>query len=204
METTVNSYSRPTLRANYRKTVEVILFLIEEAERRGTYVTTYDIVKSIFVADVAHLNAYGRPVAYDNYYAMKDGPVPSAAYELLGDERPEKYDAEFGVWPLWNKEPSPKDGRLASKFVRPKRSANVRVLSETDISALKEALSLIKAQSFTETRDMTHEYAAYKEAWHENGDKGSYLMSYAMLLENENAEDAEDLVSDLVHASHYN
>lgn len=197
----VNSHSRPTLRANYRKTVEVILFLIEEAERRGTYVTTYDIVKSIFVADVAHLNNYGRPISYDNYYAMKDGPVPSAAYDLLGDERPEKYGIEYGDWPLWHKEPSPRDGRLAMKFVRPKRSTNLRMLSETDISALKEALSLIKAQSFTETRDMTHEYAAYREAWNPEGDKKSYLMSYPLLVDC--GEDAEDLVSDLVHASHY-
>lgn len=190
---------RPSLHANYRKTVEVILFLIEEAERRGTYVTAYDIVKSIFVADVNHLNRYGRPISFDNYYAMKDGPVPSAAYELLGDERPEKYGPEFGAWPLWHKEPSSADGARAMKFIRPKRSSNLRLLSETDTLALKEALSLIKAQSFTQTRDMTHEHPAYIEAWKPDGEKKSYLMSYELLFE----DGDEDVVSDVVHASHY-
>ena len=196
----MNVNNRPKLKVNYRKAVELILFLIEEAERRGVYVTTYDIVKSVFVADVAHLNNYGRPISFDNYYAMKDGPVPSAIYELLGDERPEKFTPEFGAWPLWHKEPSPKDGGNVMKFVRPKRSANLRMLSETDISALKEALSLIKAQSFTQTRDMTHEYPAYIEAWKPAGSKKSYLMNYTLLIEGGD----EDLVSDLVHASHYN
>jgi hypothetical protein len=73
------------------------------------------------------------------------------------------------------------------------------MLSETDISALKEALSLIKAQSFTETRDMTHEYPAYIEAWKPEEGKKSYLMSYSLLVDGED----DDLVSDVVHASHY-
>ena len=195
----MNKHLRPVLQADYRKTMEVILFLIEEAGLRGTYVTAYDIVKTIFVADVAHLSNYGRPVSYDNYYAMKDGPVPSAAYELLGDHRPEKYDEKLGEWPLWHKVSSPTDGTRAMKFIRPKRSPNRRLLSETDISALKESLSLIKAQSFTKTRDMTHESPAYIEAWKDDGDKKSYLMSYQLLLEGAD----EDLVTDIVHASHY-
>jgi uncharacterized phage-associated protein len=190
---------RTTLKANYRKIVEIILFLIEEAERRGTYVTKYDIVKSVFVADVAHLNNYGRPISFDNYYAMKDGPVPSATYGMLGDERPQEFLPELGSWPLWHKEPSPTDGSRAVKYVRPKRSANIRVLSATDINALTEALSLIKAQSFSATRDMTHEYEAYKDAWVEDGEKGSYPMSYDLLVQDHDRE----LVSDIVHASHF-
>ena len=191
---------RPSLKADYRKTMEVILFLIEEAEARNLYVTTYDIVKTIVVADIAHINNYGRPVSFDNYYAMKDGPVPSAAYELLGDDRPEKFGPEFGEWPLWHKEPSPTDGPRAMKFIRPKRSANRRLLSETDISALREALSLIKAQGFTKTRDMTHDFPAYIEAWKPDEGKKSYLMSYGLLIDNND----EDVVSDILHASHYN
>ncbi len=85
------------------------------------------------------------------------------------------------------------------KYIRPKRSANLRLLSETDTLALKEALSLIKAQSFTQTRDMTHEHPAYIEAWKPDGEKKSYLMNYELLFEDGN----DDVVSDVVHASHY-
>lgn len=190
---------RPTLEANRRKIAECILLLIEEAEARGTYVTKYDIVKSFVVADVQHLNTYGRPVTFDNYYAMKDGPVPSAAYEMLGDAVDVAALHDVQGWPLWDKEPSPRDGLKAVRYIRPRRSANLRVLSQTDISALKDALSLIKAQSFSDTRDMTHEYKAYKEAWREDAEKKSFLMAYGLLLDMPD----DDLVSDIMHASHY-
>ena len=189
---------RPSLAPNRKKIVESVLFLIEEAERRGGYVTKYDIVKSIFVADAQHLNTYGRPVTFDNYYAMKDGPVPSHTYELL-TEPSEETTREIAGWPLWHREASPIDGTKAQKFVRPKRSANLRALSDTDVSALREALKLIKAQTFAETRDMTHEHRAYKEAWVESGDKRSYQMSYPLLSE----YDDQTVVSDVVQASHY-
>ena len=189
---------RPTLQPNRKKIVESILFLIEEAEHRGTHVTTYDIVKSIFVADVSHLNTYGRPVTFDNYYAMKDGPVPSDAYNMLLDE-PYEFAKEVEGWPLWHKESSPQDGANVFKYVRPKRSPNKRVLSDTDISALTASLSIIKAQTFSDTRDMTHEYAAYKEAWEARGDKQSVHMSYELLIDTKDA----DVASDVAHASHY-
>lgn len=190
--------TRPVLQPNRRKSAEAVLFLIEEAERRGMYVTKYDLLKSIFVADTSHLNNYGRPVTFDNYYAMKDGPVPSEVYKMLGDDY--EHAGEFGnEWPLWQKEPSPKDGARVMKYHRPRRSANLRTLSETDTSALKEALSLIKAQSFSDTRDMTHQHPAYLEAWMEDGDKTSYLMSYELLMECRDVA----AVQDVVHASHY-
>lgn len=189
---------RSALKPNIRKIAESILFLIEEATSRGTYVTKYDIVKSIFVADGQHLNTYGRPVTFDNYAAMKDGPVPSETYNMLGEDYDNAH--EFGrEWPLWQKEPSPDDGKLAMKYVRPRRSANLRALSETDRSALREALLLVKAQGFVGTRDMTHEHPAYLEAWVVDGPKKSYPMAYELMLA---CPDDETLL-DVVHASHY-
>ena len=191
---------RPLLQANKKKIVEAILFLIEEAGRQGRYVTTYDVVKSIFVADVAHLNAYGRPVTFDNYYAMKDGPVPSTAYAMLTDEGNLEFHSSIEHWPLWRKTPSPEDGATVFKYVQPKRSANMNALSQTDISALRDGLSIILAQSFSATRDMTHEYRSYIEAWEQRGDRSSVPMSYELLLE---GDDQGDVISDVVQASHY-
>src|ERR1700733_613301 len=72
-----------TLKPNYKKILEAILFLINESERRGLYVTEYDIDKAVFLADVKHLNEYGRPITFDNYVAMVHGPVPSATRDIL-------------------------------------------------------------------------------------------------------------------------
>lgn len=188
------------LRPNMNKIVESILFLIGEAESRKTYVTTYDILKTIFLADVMHLNNYGRPITFDNYYAMKDGPVPSKVYEILkSDSNNLELMKEIENWPLWHKIESPEDGIDVFKYVRPKRSANLRVLSDTDKSALKDSLAHIKAQGFSQIRDMTHQHPAYQEAWAARGNTKSCQIRYELLLQSPDQE----LISDLVHASHY-
>ena len=129
----------PKLRPNYKRILESILFLINEAERRGLYVTEFDIDKSIFVADVRHLNEYGRPVTFDNYVATEHGPVPSATrYILRPNFKGKPYFTE--AWPPWERLPSPSDRPKAFKFIRPTRKENLRVLSKSHVSVLTDAL----------------------------------------------------------------
>src|SRR6266446_7375344 len=71
---------------NQGRIVEAILFIFAEACERKIAVTQYDIVKSLFLADRAHLNKYGRPITFDNYVAMEHGPVPSTAYNFLKED----------------------------------------------------------------------------------------------------------------------
>jgi hypothetical protein len=184
------------MRPNYRRILESILFLINEAERRGEYVTEYEIDKAIFIADVDHLNKHGRPITFDNYVAMKDGPVPSTTRDILQP----KFNARHYYdesWPPWERLPSPIDGKRAFKFIRAKRSANLRVLSKTDIAALSEALTLVKGLRFRRMRDHTHRHPAYLDAWPEGAQGGSYPMDYAKLLDVPD----EDAVEDLVYSS---
>jgi hypothetical protein len=128
------------------------------------------LVKSVFLADVAHLNQYARPITFDNFVAMKDGPVPSATRDVLQPEFKSQYQYGGEAWPPWDRERSPEDGNLAHKFVRPKRKPNLRVLSETDIHALAEALSVVKSLKFSGVRAETHKHPAYTEAWERRGE----------------------------------
>ena len=68
---------------NGPKVWEAILHVIREADRRNIRVTQFEILKTLFLADRAHLNRYGRPITFDEYVAMQDGPVPSLAYDVL-------------------------------------------------------------------------------------------------------------------------
>jgi hypothetical protein len=191
--------AKPRMRPNHRRVLESILFLIGEATRQGFYVTEYDIDKSIFVADVNHLNKYGRPVTYDNFVAMKDGPVPSFTRDVLQPSftgRP-YYNEE---WPPWERQPSPPDGARAHKFVNPKREANLRGLSKTDTQELAQALSLVKSKGFHGTKKWTHEHPAYVDAWPKNATGGAYPMDYAKLFNEPDAEIVEDLVFSSKHA----
>lgn len=186
------------LKPNKRKILESILFLIEEAGRRNTYVTQYEIVKSIFLADISHLEECGRPVTFDNYVAMKFGPVPSESFDMLKPEyRPNPLLSD--TWPLWTREPSPDDGPNAFKYIAPKRPANRRSLSETDITALSRALEKVKSLGFGALKNLTHKHRAYIDAWRDDGERAAYDMNYKLLLPSDDEEREEEIV----HASKY-
>lgn len=181
------------LTPNKPKIVEALLFLIEEAAVHGRTLTQYDLVKSIFIADYWHLRKFGRPISFDNYVAMKFGPVPSATYDML---KPRSRLASMAQ-PLWDRVAEP--GSNVAQFKNPRRAANRKKLSESDIGQLREALTFVLSQGFTGVKDWTHSLESYTDAWESRGDRGSNEMRYEMLLEVPD----RDLVSDIAHASKY-
>ena len=94
---------------------------------------------------------------------------------------------------------SPSDGQKAFKFIRPKRKENLRVLSKSDISALSEALSVVKSLRFGGTKDYTHKHPAYVDAWKGGNDRRAYDIDYAKLLDPQDEETLEDLVYSSKH-----
>jgi Antitoxin SocA-like, Panacea domain len=186
----------PRLYPNYKKILESVLFLINEADRRGLYLTEYDIYKNIFIADIKHLNEYGRPVTFDNYVAMEHGPVPSATRDILQPKFKGKLHFDES-WPLWNRVPSPSDGPKSFKLIRPKRKENLRILSKSDLSALTDALLVVKSLRFGGVKDYTHKHPAYVDAWVEGGARDAYDIDYAKLLDSPD----EELIEDLVYSS---
>jgi len=67
------------LKPKKKKILNPVMYIIQQTPN----LTQYYIVKAIFLADKSHLGKYGRPVTFDNYVAMKLGPVPSFTYNLL-------------------------------------------------------------------------------------------------------------------------
>lgn len=194
----IESRTRTTpvrLKPNFRRIVEAILFLIEEGQGKGAPLTQYQIVKSLFLADVDHLQNYGRPITFDNYSALEFGPVPETAYDLLKPNAL-KPDGIQGPWPLWDREPA---GGKAYSYVRPKRRPNMRVLSISDKSALLEALETAKTLPFGRIKDITHKHPAYVTAWESRGHRMSNRMNYCLLL----SENDSDLAEEIAHASKF-
>lgn len=184
------------MQPNLRRILEAILVLIEEAGQKGAAVTQYEVAKAIFLADVDHLNKYGRPVTFDNYVAMRFGPVPRQTYDMLKPAYVPRRELSDS-WPLWDRESAPECGPKAFKFVRPRRPANRKLLSKSDVSALCEALDVVKSLGFAGLRDHTHKHPAYVKAWKGDGDRKAYDIDYSLLL---SVKD-DDLLHDLEHAS---
>ncbi|MGS1016453.1 Panacea domain-containing protein [Allosphingosinicella humi] len=184
----------PRMKPNPSKILEAILLVIETAEKSGRHATQFDIAKSIFLADYRHLLSYGRPITYDNFTAMKFGPVPSMTYDML--------KPSFR-WSVFSMPKAPWETRQINErmrqYFRPERSANRRKLSETDITALVQAFRDVKAMGFKKTSDFTHNLPAYLEAWNNRGDKKANDMDLRRLL----PEFDDEMLSDLEHASLY-
>lgn len=168
---------------NKPRIFESVVFLISEADRLRKFASQYDIVKSVFLADRRHLNEYGRPITFDHYVAMKNGPVPSSVYDLLKAD-----PKELGS--LWSK--TPYDGKIF-QYSDAVRGADNNVLSESDREALAESFVTVKSLGFHQIRKLTHEDPAYVDAWEDDGIKKAYDISYVMLFDVPDFEKAADI-----------
>lgn len=172
------------------KIIDAILCILHEAHRKGVPVTQYHIVKSLFLADRRHLNQYGRPITFDNYFAMQHGPVPSLAYDIL-KEKPTVL-RRYGIRNLpWTRKRSPDTNAFI--YSSPARGVSEDVLSPSDMEALKSALDVVCALTFGQLRKLTHEDPAYIDAWEEDGGGRRYPISLAMLFEAPDYERAEEI-----------
>jgi hypothetical protein len=133
----------------YRKALETLVYVANKDQRN------YWILKTIYFADKEHLTKYGRQIFEDSYRAMKQGPVPSLAYDIIKSVRGD------GWFVFDNPDPATALEVPDTRTVLPRRGAEVQFLSRTDIECLDNAHNLIKNLSFTQLKFLSHD-KAYK------------------------------------------
>lgn len=192
MTNNMHKAPRVTLIPNMDKILDAVCYVIFEAKNRNSELTQYDIVKTLFLADKAHLNKYGRPITFDNYFAMNHGPVPTTTYDLLKENKRTLNKHDIDVLP-WKR--TKKEGHNHYKYsLKSRKTPDFESLSQSDKDALKNALITVKSLTFGQIRKLTHEDSAYEEAWDEdNPAQKSHRMSYGMLFESPNFEAAEHI-----------
>lgn len=178
------------MKPNVDRIVAALYFVMSEAQRRGRSVSQYDLVKTLFLADRAHLNEWGRPVTFDNYCAMFHGPVPSLAYDLLKGNEKAMRDHHLHGLP-WKSVAHVKSTRHFSPVDDALNPHDF--LSESDIEALANSLGVVQSLGFGQIRRLTHEDPAYVDAWREDGGRAAYAMKLGLLFEEPNFEQAATL-----------
>jgi uncharacterized phage-associated protein len=161
----VTHYKNPPANHPFRfkpeKAAEAILYLINRLP--GTKRSRFFINKLFFYADLRHLEEYSRYIAGDFYEALKDGPIPSGAYNLLKEiagENVHTFDIDYG-----------KSFRCSTKgvFFDPLREADLDMLSRSDIECLDYALAEFGHLSKHELWNVSHDEPAYKSIVEESG-----------------------------------
>lgn len=136
---------------NIEKIKEAIVWV---ASQRPRQVDIYKTVKTIFYADVYHLEQYGRPITGDVFCALPFGPVPSTTYDMLKPENAVYFQDAFS-----------REGNL----IIANRVPDPSYLTKSDVKCLQRAWDEIKDKSFDEIYDTSHEHEAYQKAWARKG-----------------------------------
>ena len=172
---------------NVEKIVNSLLFLIKKANEKGCKPSQYELVKAIFLADRAHLNKYGRPITFDNYSAMKYGPVPSLTYDCL---KPSfnwaRFEATTAPW-------ASEAGEGCHLFSISTQGPNLKKMSKSDIKCLEDGLNTVLSLSFAQITRLTHEDPAYIEAWKDDEQRSSFPMNMCSLFDNPDSDAIDDL-----------
>ena len=141
-----------------QKSIEAVLYLL--SKQPDGKLNLYNLVKSLFQADVCHLNWHARPVTGDSYIAMKYGTVPSTIYDLIKGDPFAWAEAE----------PSPQAFERNGNFVVGTREPNLHLLSESDQMALDKGYAEYGTLPFDQVRKRNHEHPAYIKAYERKPD----------------------------------
>jgi len=170
---------------NDAKILEALVWIANEKPGKDFHY----ILKALFYADKAHLQAHGRPVLGDTYIKMTYGPVASYAYDLLEqDDRLPTFLLEQAGQALEVQ----RNNRIPS--VRARRPADTSLLSGSDLRCLAQALDKCDGMNFKELSAMTHQERAWREAAM-NGE-----MDYELFID-EDVENRAEIVAYLKETS---
>jgi uncharacterized phage-associated protein len=140
---------------NAQKALEVLLYILS---KRCT--DMYNVLKVIYFADKNHLKRTGHTIFKDRYIAMKNGPVPSGAYDLIKAIRGR---SQFNDYHSLVTDAIAFE-EATSYILRPLRSPNLKLISNADFLSLNEAISQYGEMSFEDLKNSSHKGLDYQHA----------------------------------------
>lgn len=161
-----------------KKLSELILFILDKTGG----VDFYHAFKILYFAEMKHLAKWGSGFVPDEFCALKYGPVPTQLYDavkelnhprmILSEELSEVI--QFA-------------GEDAPNVLLPKREANLKYLSKSEIEALEQSIEENKSLTFGQLMRKSHD-----EAWEEANRRtnGTNVISPVSMARVLNADDA--------------
>lgn len=122
---------------------------------RGGQMSYLKLLKMMYLADREALRSLGRPITYDRYCSMKEGPVLSKTYDLIRYETPPGEEVSY-----WRQHiSSPRDYSVQLLHDDPPSDQ----LSAAEEAILAGVFAVWGHRSRWEIRDFTHTLPEYTE-----------------------------------------
>lgn len=161
-----------------KKLTELVLFILGKTGG----VDFYHAFKILYFAEMKHLAKWGSGIVPDEFCALKYGPVPTQLYDavkelnhprmILSEELSEVI--QFA-------------GEDAPNVLLPKREANLKYLSKSEIEVLEQSIEENESLTFGQLMRKSHD-----EAWEEANRRtnGTNVISPVSMARVLNADDA--------------
>ena len=161
-----------------KKLTELVLFILGKTGG----VDFYHAFKILYFAEMKHLAKWGSGIVPDEFCALKYGPVPTQLYDavkelthprmILSEELSEVI--QFA-------------GEDAPNVLLPKREANLKYISKSEIEALEQSIEENESLTFGQLMRKSHD-----EAWEEANRRtnGTNVISPVSMARVLNADDA--------------
>jgi len=151
----MSKMSKIEFKFNDKKAIEAILYLANRISDSDIY----GICKLLYLVDKTSLEKYGRFIFGETYCAMKGGPAPSNAYDLLKQAK------------------EPINGiHVQGNSVKALRDADLDSLSESDLECLNQIIAT-HGQAPNWKRSLDAHDNAYYKTWDTRGRKKSKPIS---------------------------
>ncbi|MDE5902343.1 MAG: SocA family protein [Muribaculaceae bacterium] len=161
-----------------KKLTEIVLFILGKTGGMDFY----HVFKILYFAEMKHLAKWGSGIVPDEFCALKYGPVPTQLYDavkelnhprmILSEELSEVIQVA---------------GEDAPNVLLPKREANLKYLSRSEIEALEHSIEENESLTFGQLVRKSHD-EAWEEAIHRAN--GTNIISPVSMAKVLNADDA--------------
>lgn len=133
-----------------KKLTELILYILEKTGG----VDFYHAFKILYFAEMKHLSKWGVGIVPDEFCALKYGPVPTRLYNAVKElNQPKMALAECLA------EVIQFAGEDAPNVLLPKREANLKFLSKSEIESLEQSIEENKSLTFGQLMRKSHDKA---------------------------------------------
>ncbi len=136
-----------------KKLTELVLYVLGKTGG----VDFYHAFKILYFAEMKHLAKWGSGIVPDEFCALKYGPVPTRLYDAV-----KELDHPSMILSEELSEVIQFAGEDAPNVLLPKRDADLKFLSQSEIEALDESIEENKSLTFGQLMRKSHD-----EAWDE-------------------------------------
>lgn len=137
---------------NFKRAVQCLNYF---ATKEGGKINKMKAIKLIWLSDRLHIRKYGKPITFDKYVAMKNGPVPSSIRDFTQDCSPFLEDVEIQY----------RDAFITpiSKYdLETTNEPELKVLAKTNVKVMDEVYQVFGDKTHFELSDLSHNFPE----WH--------------------------------------